>query len=103
MAVESVMPIVLCPSLSLAILGCMPAASMWVACELTANQRQEAIARLQQARCRPISPVATRHDRAAAGPQIFSEPSAFVAHITARIIPLHRGNRANVNSTMNGR
>jgi hypothetical protein len=35
--------------------------------------------------------------------QIFSEPSAFVVHITASSRPLHRGNRPNVSSTISGR
>jgi hypothetical protein len=34
---------------------------------------------------------------------VFSEPSAFVAHNSARITPLHRGNTANVSSVMSGK
>ena len=35
--------------------------------------------------------------------QIFSEPSAFIAHSTAAITPLQRGNRNNVSPTISGR
>jgi len=35
--------------------------------------------------------------------QVFSEPSAFIAHNRAAITPLHRGNRIKVSPTINGK
>jgi len=35
--------------------------------------------------------------------QIFSEPSAFIAHIKAVIMPLHRSNKIKVSPTINGK